>query len=130
MSEDSAPVVTDTNPSVRTTMEITIFRRFRVLPRSTRKKLDWFLLQQGLQLSTVLEYRPAIDKSKSKYIKVRRHFISKQTIEQIFTNVVTTKIQDGDLPRQKVGYYSLADLKYDLKSGYVLPVISNFNISS
>ena len=74
-------------------------------------------------MSTVLEYRPSLDACKSKYIKARRHFISNQTVEQIFTNVTTKKNLDCDLHglQQRDKYYSIADLKYDLKRGAFLP---------
>ena len=135
MNEDAASLVaclplvglsnlTDKHPPVRTEMVITISMRYRVLPKRILQKLVEFLLKNGMQLSTVLVYRPALDICKSRYIKARRQWISTKTIEQIFTNVVITKKLNCDLDgqKQKVRYYSLADLKYDLKSNCVLPL--------
>ena len=89
------------------------------------KHLIKFLLERGLQLSTVLMYKPELDIcSKSMYIKDRRRFIDNLTIQQIFTSVATKKIESGSHRLKKSDkYYTLADLKYDLDSKCVVPLL-------
>jgi hypothetical protein len=58
------------------------------------------------------------------YIKDRRRFIDNLTIQQIFTSVATKKIESGSHRLKKSDkYYTLADLKYDLDSKCVVPLL-------